>query len=328
MNKRVIAILLSLLLTLSGCGSDEPSSQTSKLTELSSYVGTWEASCTTDYPDQKYLLVISSDAQYWMVTYTYSSASTCGDDNNLDSVDITTSVITDIDTNPTNSDYEDVFIDNVEVRKTAYSTSQVSSWIGEEYCGATDWQVGVEKLFNSDAVGTYVFGTCYSNNNGPVYNLADNTLTLNGRGGFDGSDPAEIIFTRLSTETPLMGKMDGKPWMAISSRARDGFDAGTLSYSIYDTHVADICTAFSPSRDMVLFSLTESVGTYTLSSTPAAGELYATTATLYAGNTNYIVTSGEIVLSTITSSAISGSASLSYNSNNSVTGSLNVTNCP
>ena len=313
----------SIALLASACGGGSSSdsggsSGTSVPALLANYVGTWVASCTTDAPSVIYTLSINSSGQYWLLAREYDSAANCGDDANLANSQISTSVTATIEANTSNSQYNDFYLTNSEVRMTAHSASQVSSWISSAQCDKTDWSVGSEAEFNASSSGN----GCFQTSTRAAMQLSGSTLLMNTRGGFDGGDPPDIVFTKQSASPLLTGKIGGTAWMVVSGKVSAGFDAGTLSYTLYDTYVPDICNTFYfSSRSVVLFSLPEATGSYSLG-------LSSNTVTLYDGSTNYIVTSGSVEIDTLTAGQAAGSMDATYDSNNSVSGEFALTRCP
>jgi len=308
--------------SIAGCGGGGGSSggggNSTLASQLTDYIGTWQATCTTEAPAKAYTLSINSNGQYWMVTREYDDAANCGDDAHITNQRIDTSEVTSVQANDNNSAYNDLYIDNDSLRLTPHSSAIVSAWISSQLCGKTDWSVDSEAEFDANNTGN----TCFQPNTRPAVRLSGTNLLLNGRGGFDGGDPADTVFTKQSSSPLLTGKIGGEPWMAVSGKVSAGFDAGTLSYTLYDTYVPDICNNFFfSSRGTVLFSLPEATGNYSLG-------LSSNTVTLYDGTTNYIVTSGEVDLNNLTTSLAEGSVDATYNSSNSVTGEFHLTRCP
>ena len=279
-----------------GGGSDNPSVESTVPDGLSDYIGTWVASCTSAAPTFIYTLSISPDGQYWVVEREYDAEANCGDDNSLENVKITTALVSDIAANSDNNQYKDLYLNVSRTRKTPYSTKQVSEWISAEHCGRTDWSQGSEMTFDSNNSGN----GCHQNTVRPAVLLDATTLSMNGRGGFDGLDPVDIVYTRQSSNPRLTGKIAGKPWMAISGTAEELFTPGELFFVIHETYIPDVCNSFASSVNHILFSFPATTGSYTLS-------LSGDTVTLYDGDTNYIALDGSVDISTVTTDLVTGS---------------------
>lgn len=316
------AFICMLPVALIGCGGGGGSSDGgSKLpADLPDYIGTWLASCTSDWPTYVFTLSINASGQYFLIRNEYDSAADCGDDAHILNTSIDTATVTSIETNATNTSYKDIFVSISETRKTAHATSEVSAWISTEYCGKTDWSVGTEATFNTGNPGSGAGGTCYQSSSRPAVLLNGSTLSVNGRGGFDGSDPADVVYSKQSDTPLLSGVISGSAWVIVSGKARPGFEAGTLMYSLYDTYLPDICNAFYfSSRSSVLFSRPDTSGDYPLG--------FNYTVTLYDGMTNYLATSGSSSLQSVTSTEVSGNIDTTYNGNNQVSGRFTVSRC-
>lgn len=316
---RALLPLISLGL-LAGCGGGaggESSSGGNTSSALRDYVGTWVASCTTAAPTSIYTLSINASGQYGMLTREYDSSENCGNDDNILYSRIDTASVTSIEANAANADYNDLYISNSAVRMTPHSSEQVSSWISSVQCNKTDWNVGTEAEFTA----TSNDNGCFQLNSRPAVQVNASSLSMNGRGGFDGADPDDTLFSKQSSSALLMGKIGGEAWIAVSGKARPGFGSNSLSFTLYDSYVPDICdTFFFSSRSVVLFSSPAATGSYPLS-------LQSNTVTLYDGETNYIVTSGSFAIDTLSDTAVGGSISASYDSSNSVAGEFSISRC-
>ena len=314
-------VVPTFLINLIGCGGGGASSGGGNLpVDLPDYVGTWVANCTSDWPTYVFTLSINASGQYFLISNEYDSEANCGDDAYILNTSIDTATVSSIEANTANAAYKDIFVSISETRKTAHATSEVSNWISTEYCGKTDWSIGTEATFTTGNPGTGAGGTCYQSSSRPAVLLNGSVLSVNGRGGFDGSDPADVVYSKQSDTPLLSGFIDGSPWVVVSGKASLGYDAGLLLYSLYDTYVPDICnTIYFSSRSSVLFSRPDASGDYPLG--------FDYTVTLYDGTTNYLVTSGTSSLQSVTSTEITGNIGATYNSNYTVSGSFTVSRC-
>lgn len=317
------ALMSALLILLGGCGGGGSSNDggSSLPADLPNYVGTWVASCSSDWPTYVFTLSINASGQYFLISNEYDSAANCGNDANILNTSIDSATVTSIEANASNAAYSDIYVAVSETRKTAHAASEVSGWISAEYCGKSDWSAGTEATFNASNPGTGASSTCYQSSSRPAALLSGSTLSINGRGGFDGADPADVVYSKQSSMPLLSGVINGTPWVMISGKARPGFDAGSLFYTLYDTYVPDICNTFYiSSRYTVLFSLPDASGEYALG-------LGGYSVTLYDGTSNYIVTSGSNTLQSVTSNEVNGNTSATYDSNYSVSGQYTVARC-
>jgi hypothetical protein len=128
--------------------------------------------------------------------------------------------------------------------------------------------------------------------------------------------------TAISSQ-PLSGKIGGQPW-TFATGETDSFLTTDSQYTVHayaETFTA--CTgSASVTANQVILSFPTAVGSYAVS--------LDLNQTFYVGvgNENFIATSGEIVISAITATTITGGASFAYDANNSVNGQFTVTICP
>jgi hypothetical protein len=209
-----------------------------------------------------------------------------------------------------------LFVNISKTRKTPYSATQVSEWISAEYCGKTDWNLGNEVTFDTNNLGN----GCHQDTTRPAVLLDATTLSMNGRGTFDGSDPDDIVYTRQSNNPLLTGKIGGTPWMAISGTAEELFSPGELFYVLHDTYIPDACNPFYSSEYHVLFSLPAATCAYSL-------DLNSNTVTLFEGDTNYIAWQGSVEIETLTTDLVTGSITATVDGDNSVSGEFSAARC-
>ena len=122
-------------------------------------------------------------------------------------------------------------------------------------------------------------------------------------GGGGGSSATTSTTTSIDTisDQTLQGQIGGISWTYVNGKASiSSSDSSQLSIRMYDETVADICNATSTPSKSILFSVTAAVGTYNLS-------LGTQSVTLYDGTTNNIAVSGVIVISELTTDAVTGS---------------------
>ncbi|MGD8567205.1 MAG: hypothetical protein PVJ39_03795 [Gammaproteobacteria bacterium] len=316
-------LIIVLLIALSGCGGGGSSGGNSVPDGLSDYIGTWVANCTTDWPTHVFTLSINDSGQYFLISNEYDSAANCGNDANLLNTNIDTATVTSIETNANNASYKDIYLSVIETRKTPQSSSEASDWISQEYCGQTLWLPGMEATFNASNTGSAT-SICYQPNLRPAALLNGSTLSINGRGSFDGGDPPDVVYSKQASLPLLSGVIDDSPWVMVSGKASPDFGAGSLSYSMYDTYVpdTDICNGFFGGRDKVLAVLPDTGGNFTLNL-----GTYSVTLFDVGNNDNYIILSGSGTLQNVTSTEVSGNMSMSYDGNNHVSGQFTVSRC-
>ena len=120
---------------------------------------------------------------------------------------------------------------------------------------------------------------------------------------------------------PLAGKLAGQPWT---------FMTGETSYPTSDRYWVDAyaesftpCTGSAPfTADELLMNFPMAIGNYAVSLDLSQTFYIAAT------NDNLIATSGEIDITDITATTITGGAKFAYNADNSVDGQFQVTICP
>jgi hypothetical protein len=136
-----------------------------------------------------------------------------------------------------------------------------------------------------------------------------------GCGGGGGS-------TAISSQ-PLSGKIGGQPW-TFATGETDSFLTTDSEYTVdayAETFTACTGTA-SVTANEVILNFPKAVGSYPV--TLDLNQTFYVAAT----NDNFIATSGEIVISAITATTITGGASFAYDVDNSVNGQFQATLCP
>lgn len=122
---------------------------------------------------------------------------------------------------------------------------------------------------------------------------------------------------------PLSGKIGGQPW-TFATGETDSFLSTASIYTVdayAETFTACTGTA-SVTANEVLLNFPTAVGSYTVSLD--LNQTFYVAAT----NDNFVATSGEIVISAITATTITGGASFTYDADNSVNGQFQATICP
>jgi hypothetical protein len=122
---------------------------------------------------------------------------------------------------------------------------------------------------------------------------------------------------------PLSGKIGGQPWTFATGQT-DSFLTTDSEYTVdayAETFTACTGTA-SVTANEVLLNFPKAVGNYAV--TLDLNQTFYVAAT----NDNFVATSGEIDISAITATTITGGASFAYDADNSVNGQFVVTICP
>jgi hypothetical protein len=128
--------------------------------------------------------------------------------------------------------------------------------------------------------------------------------------------------TAISSQ-PLSGKIGGQPW-TFATGETDSFlstDSEYTAHAYAETFTA--CTgSASLTANQVILNFPKAVGRYAV--TQDLNQTFSVGAT----NDNFIATSGEIVISAITATTITGGASFAFDADNSVDGQFTATICP
>jgi hypothetical protein len=128
--------------------------------------------------------------------------------------------------------------------------------------------------------------------------------------------------TAISSQ-PLSGKIGGQPW-TFATGETDSFLTTASQYTVdayAETFTACTGTASATANEVIL-SLPKAVGSYAVSLD------LNQTFVVAAGNDNLVATSGEIVISAISATTITGGASFAYDADNSINGQFEATLCP
>jgi hypothetical protein len=128
--------------------------------------------------------------------------------------------------------------------------------------------------------------------------------------------------TAISSQ-PLSGKVGGQPWTLATAETDSVLSTASL-YTVdayAETFTACTGTA-SVTANAVFLNFPNAVGNYAV--TLDLNQTFYVAAT----NDNFIATSGEIVISAITATTITGGASFAYDADNSINGQFQATLCP
>jgi hypothetical protein len=128
--------------------------------------------------------------------------------------------------------------------------------------------------------------------------------------------------TTISSQ-PLSGKIGGQPWTFMTGETNSSLS--TASQYWVDAYGESFtpCTGYpSTNADEIIMNLPMSVGNHAVS--------FNLIQTFYiaATNDNLGATSGEIDITEITATTITGGANFAYDANNSVDGQFQLTICP
>jgi hypothetical protein len=128
--------------------------------------------------------------------------------------------------------------------------------------------------------------------------------------------------TTISSQ-PLSGKLGGQPWTLGTGQTNSSFST-TTQYGV-DAYATTFtpCTDSAPTgSDEVSMNLPMAVGHYAVS--------FSLNQTFYVAATgdNFVATSGEIDITDISATTITGGANFAYNADNSVDGQFQITICP
>ncbi len=122
---------------------------------------------------------------------------------------------------------------------------------------------------------------------------------------------------------PLSGKLGGQPWTLGTGQTNS--DLSTTSQYWVDAYAESFtpCTGSAPtSADKIIMNLPMAIGNYPLSLK------FNQTFFVAANNDNYVATSGEIDITDISATTITGGARFAYNADNSIDGQFQIAICP
>jgi hypothetical protein len=139
---------------------------------------------------------------------------------------------------------------------------------------------------------------------------------------FAGGCGSGGVSTTISSQ-PLSGKIGGQPWTFMTGET-DSFQLSANQYSV-DAYAESFtpCTgAASLTADSLFLNLPMAVGSYAVT--------FDLNQTFYIAATsdNLVATSGEIEITAISATTITGGANFAYDANNSVDGQFQASICP
>ena len=122
---------------------------------------------------------------------------------------------------------------------------------------------------------------------------------------------------------PLSGKIGGQPWTFMTGQTNSSLSTASLYWVDAYAESFTPCTGYaSTTADELLLSLPTAVGNYPLSLDLIQTFYVAAT------SDNLGAASGEIDITAITATTITGGASFAYDAGNSVDGQFQITICP
>ena len=140
-----------------------------------------------------------------------------------------------------------------------------------------------------------------------------------------GGDSEDCPSPTFKSQT-LQGKISGADWIFETGSAEESFfDSEKISIELTDQSFASPCDEFSFGGNVILFSVDNAVGVYTVCFNLDATENQ--TFTLYDGSTNNIITNGGIEITSISASSVSGKLTGSIDDQNFVDGTFTVPFC-
>jgi hypothetical protein len=137
-------------------------------------------------------------------------------------------------------------------------------------------------------------------------------------GSGDGGGSATI------SSQPLSGKIGGQAWMFTTGETSDALSTSEQLWVDLYADSFDACVAFGapPNADLVTMMMPRAPGSYDVNLTLNATIYSASTAT------NYVATSGRLVIDSVTATTIAGGLNITYNGDNAVNGQFQATICP
>ena len=128
--------------------------------------------------------------------------------------------------------------------------------------------------------------------------------------------------TTISSQ-PLSGKLGGQPWTLGTGQTNSSLSTSTQYWVDAYAETFTPCTGSASSNsDEIIMNLPMAVGTYSLSLN------FNQTFYVAATSDNLVATSGEIEITDVSATTISGGAKFAYDADNSVEGQFQMTICP
>lgn len=140
--------------------------------------------------------------------------------------------------------------------------------------------------------------------------------------GCGGEGDEETSNSTPIAETPMAGTVAGAPW-TLQAAETDAFLSDETSFwaDLY-AETLPACGNTFPSSPSITLLLPTMPGDYSL------GTQYSATFYNPADDSNLAVTSGRIVVDSVTDTTISGGASFEFDANNKVDGRFTINICP
>jgi hypothetical protein len=122
---------------------------------------------------------------------------------------------------------------------------------------------------------------------------------------------------------PLAGKIGGQAWTFMTGETDSYLSTASEAWVAGYAETFTACTGFPPTgTNQLLMRFPMAVGSYAV--TLSRSQTFYIAAT----NDNLVATSGEIDITEVTATTISGGANFAFNADNSVDGQFQVTICP
>jgi hypothetical protein len=135
-------------------------------------------------------------------------------------------------------------------------------------------------------------------------------------GGAGGGSPA------IAT-TPLAGKIGGQAWSLMTGETDSFLSFGSNLFAELYSDSFTACTGqtANPNGNYFIANIPMAVGDYSLG-------LDLTVTFVVGGSQNLVATSGHLVVSSVSSSTVTGGINVTYNSDNTLDGQFTITVCP
>jgi len=127
--------------------------------------------------------------------------------------------------------------------------------------------------------------------------------------------------TTISSQA-LSGKLGGQPWTLVTGVTNSFLSGSRYWVDAYAESFTPCTGSASSNADEIIMNLPMAVGTYPLSIN--LNQTFYIAAT----SDNLVATSGEIDITDISATTITGGAKFAFNADNSVDGQFQVTICP
>ncbi len=129
--------------------------------------------------------------------------------------------------------------------------------------------------------------------------------------------------SRVISSQPLAGMVGGQPWMFMTGETSSSFPTSNRYWVDAYSESFTACSGSAPfTADEILMNFPMAIGNYAVTLDLSQTFYIADT------NDNLVATSGEIDITDISATTITGGANFAYNADNSVDGQFQVTICP